>query len=109
MYTLNGIGTRLYGKRCLSKKELRSMGIKVKGLNPYIATKWFVFLFIPIVPLSSYVVFLGYDSGERNFLTYDSKYYHIIKINLNWNQVLKTWFIPIAILFFLWLIWLIFK
>jgi hypothetical protein len=104
MYSINGIGTTLYGRRYLSKKELRSIGVEVpEGMHPYIATKWFVFLFIPLIPLGSYVVFYDYDAENKDFLTYDKKYFHMIKINLNWNQVLKTWIIPIIVLFLLWL------
>lgn len=79
------------------------MGIEVHdAIHPYIATKWFVFLFIPLIPLASYVVFYDYATGDKDFFTYDKRYFQMIKINLNWNQVLKTWTIPIVILFLLW-------
>jgi hypothetical protein len=100
MYTLNGIGTTLYGKRHLTKKELREMGIEVERGNPYIATKWFVFLFIPLIPLSSWVVFA--ESKEEGFLS-SEKQYHMLPVNLNWNQVLKGWSITLGIFILLWL------
>ena len=104
MQTINGIGTTLYGKRYLDKKELRNMDIDVpEGVQPYIATMWFVFLFIPLIPLGSYIVFFE-GKVEEGFWSSDDKYYHMIKINLNWNQVLKTWLIPVFIIFLLWLL-----
>lgn len=103
MYTLNGIGTTLYGRRHLSHEELNSMGIRpIEGLKPYIATKWFVFLFIPLIPFSSYVVFLDYAEEKGTFLS-SKRNYHMVKINMNWNQIFKTWTITLAVLFLLWL------
>lgn len=103
MYSINGIGTSLYGKRHLTKKDLHSMGIDVEGGNPYIATKWFVFLFLPIIPLSSWIVFseTGSDIG-----IYADKQYQMLPVNLNWNQVFKGWAITLGIFILLWLfIW----
>ena len=103
MYMINGIGTTLYGKRHLTKKELHGLGLKeMEDLEPYISTMWFCFIFIPLVPLSSHVVFAEYE--EEGFFDTD-KHYHMVKINLNWNQVLKTGLIPVSILFLLWLWW----
>lgn len=44
MYTLNGVGTRLYGKH------------KPDEHGFYISTLWFVVLFIPVLPLGAYLV-----------------------------------------------------
>jgi len=44
MFTLNGIGTRLYGKS------------QPAGDGTYIATLWLVLLFVPLWPLGSYLV-----------------------------------------------------
>ncbi len=96
MYTFNGIGTTLYGRRYLTKKELHSMGIDVKGGNPYLATQWFVFVFVPSIPLSSHVVLA--EGEESGFLS-SEKHYHMISVNLNWNQVFKGWAITIGIIF----------
>lgn len=98
MQTINGIGTTLYGRRGLSKEELRGMKISWPDdlALPYIATEWFVFIFIPLIPLASYII-LAQFKGENNFLS-SKKYYQRIKINLNWNQVLKTWLIALFII-----------
>lgn len=100
MYTLNGIGTILYGRRHLTKKELNSMGIEVSGGKPYLATKWFVLLWIPLIPLGSWVVFA--ESEESGF--FSEKEYHMLHVNLNWNQVLKGWAITAGIILVLFLI-----
>lgn len=55
MYMINGIDTTLYGKKFISYKELKRQGIikdlpKETKFKPYIATKWFVIFFIPILP-----------------------------------------------------------
>jgi hypothetical protein len=102
MYTLNGIGTTIYGRRYLTKKDLHSMGINIKVGNPYISTMWFVILFVPIIPLGSYIIFA--EGEEAGSAMSSSKQYHMVKINLNWNQVLKTWAVPIFIIFIIWLL-----
>jgi hypothetical protein len=103
MYVLNGIGTLLYGKRHLTKEELLDMGIKMENGNPYITTKWFVLLFLPLIPLSSWVVF-G-EKEETGFLSSEKEYY-MLPVNLNWTQVFKGWAITLCIFVILWLwIW----
>lgn len=44
MQSVNGIGATFYGK-----KDMRDDG-------SYITTKWFIFLYIPVIPLRSYRV-----------------------------------------------------
>jgi hypothetical protein len=101
---INGCGTTLYGKRHLTKKELTSIGIKkFEGLSPYVSTMWFCLIFIPLIPLGSYVVF-GKYAGKNNFLLSDEEYYQMVRINMNWNQVLKIWLIPVFIIFLWWLL-----
>ena len=99
MHAINGIGTTLYGRRYLNKEELKELGFDFGEGIFYIATKWFVFLFFPLIPLASYIVIAEhYEKGFWN----NSKQYHLIKINLNWNQVIKTWaivLIPLLILY----------
>jgi hypothetical protein len=56
MYTLNGIGTSLYGKHQAEDDGL------------HIGTLWFVLLFIPIWPFASYLVAPGEESGSFYFL-----------------------------------------
>jgi hypothetical protein len=43
-YTINGIGTRYYGRRAA-------------GHGTYIATKWIVLFYLPLIPLRSYRIF----------------------------------------------------
>lgn len=51
LYTLNGIGTMLYGH------------YKPDGQGNYIATQWFTFVFLPIWPLSAWVVRKAENGG----------------------------------------------
>jgi hypothetical protein len=101
METINGTGTTLYGKRYLTKKELSSMGIEVKGVEPYLATKWFVFFWIPLIPISSWVIFA---ESEKSDILSTEKQYQMLPVNLNWNQVLKWWMITVGVIFLFWLI-----
>ncbi|MDR2407559.1 MAG: hypothetical protein LBE13_05555, partial [Bacteroidales bacterium] len=75
---INGIGTRLYGHA-----DEQSDGT-------YTATKWVVFIFIPIIPLRSYRVF----SKEDGVLSTE---YQLMPIPLDKKQVLKTYLITAAI------------
>ena len=103
MHMINGVGTTLYGKRYLTKEELKKMGLeKTEELMPYVATIWFCIFWIPLIPLESNIIF--WEHEEEGFLS-DEKAYRMVKINLNWNQVLKTGLIPMSILFLLWLWW----
>ena len=47
IFTFNGVGTILYGKHSPAPD------------GSYVATKWFVVLFVPIIPLASYRVWQG--------------------------------------------------
>lgn len=51
LFTFNGIGTRLYGRR----------NPQPNGL--YVSTLWFIVLFVPVYPLQSYVVADGEEGG----------------------------------------------
>lgn len=55
MTTLNGVGTRLYGK------------YQAEGDGSYIVTLWFTVLFLPIWPLSSYLVSKAQSGGWHFF------------------------------------------
>lgn len=55
MYTLNGVGSHLYGK------------YQPEDDGSYIATLWFVFVFIPIWPFSSYLVTKAESGGWHFF------------------------------------------
>lgn len=78
MFTINGIGTTLYGSA--DKKEDGS----------YIATKWIVFIWIPIIPLASYRVFHG-ENVKGFFIYYHSQKIHLAKVKMNWNQIGKMY------------------
>ena len=82
MFTFNGIGTRLYGK---AKQDN----------GTYIATKWIVFLFIPLIPLASYIVLDWENTGIF------SRNYELLKTPLNWKQIGKTYLIAFSIIFLL--------
>ena len=80
MFTFNGIGTKLYGK---AKQDDGS----------YIATKWIVFLFIPLIPLASYLVLDWQNTGIL------SRDYELIKVPLNRKQIGKTYLVTFSIIF----------
>jgi hypothetical protein len=78
MYSLNGIGTTLYGKR------------EVNPDGSYIATKWFIFLLLPIFPMSSYRVWRG-ETKTTFFLPGAKTSYRMQRVKLNWRQVINTY------------------
>jgi hypothetical protein len=86
--SLNGIGTILYGKR----------DVELDG--SYIATKWFIFLLLPIIPISSYRILPG---ATKIFgLTESTDYLRFDKVKLNKKQVFNTYLvIIIAFLIFI--------
>jgi hypothetical protein len=74
MFRFNGIGTTIYGKRDLNPAD-----------GSYIVTKWFTFVYFPVIPLGSYRVI----KEKQNFLT-DAKYY-MNEAPFNTRQVLLTY------------------
>lgn len=92
----NGIGLTLYGKDDILPD------------TSYVATKWFIFFFLPLIPLGSYRVLVGESEGVV-FGVRTS--YRMMKVPFNAKQALKTflsaWLIGIAI--FLFLLWLAFQ
>ena len=84
MFTFNGIGTRIYGKREVNPAD-----------ESYIATKWFTLLFFPIIPLGSYRVIKAKQTGR-----YPS--YQMTEVRLNVKQVIVTylawWSVPVALI-----------
>jgi hypothetical protein len=79
MSTLNGIGTTMYGREYHD------------GGSCYIATKWFVIVHIPIIPLASYLIL---DENHKWF----SSEYQLVKVSLNWKQVAKTYLFTIFVI-----------
>ena len=76
MISFNGIGTKLYGKRDFNQAD-----------QSYIATKWLIILFLPIIPLASYRV----TKVKQKFFTFESPQYVWGKVNTNWRQILNTY------------------
>ena len=87
MFTFNGIGTRLYGKRHYNGVD-----------GSYIATKWFVIMFLPIVPLGSYKVWRGNRTDSWLPMTVGVKTtYPMVPVKLNVEQVIKTYLVAYGI------------
>lgn len=73
LYTVNGVGTKLHGQSPMA------------GSRGYIATKWIVILYLPILPVRSYQVF-----GEH-FDAENKKYYDMEPLDhLHWEQIRET-------------------
>jgi hypothetical protein len=89
----NGSGVGLYGKSACNPTD-----------KSYIATKWFMILLIPIFPLGSYRVIKGESKesvlppGASITLYGKTTSYQMVKVKLNWRQVITTYFITIVIL-----------
>ena len=83
-YTLNGFGTRYYGKRELAED------------GSYITTLWITGLYVPILPLGSYRVRpVGQGS---NYVVHRSQNYQVVKVPLCWEQVWHVYMIGAPIL-----------
>lgn len=94
MFTVNGIGTKIYGKKDRSQD------------GSYTTTKWFVVFFFPLIPISSHRV---KDHEKNNFM--QVKYYFLEDIALDKKQVLFTYgkfilgiimFLSILLFFLFW-------
>ncbi len=87
MFTLNGTGTTIYGKRDVSPED-----------GSYIVTKWFTLLYLPIIPLGSYRT----TKVKKNFFAGFPEY-QMSRVPLNVKQVMLTylawWGVPVAVLF----------
>jgi len=83
----NGIGLTLYGKD------------QIESDGSYIATKWFIFFFLPLIPIGSYHVIAG---DSRTTALGVSTPYQMVKTKFNTKQALKTyltgWLIGIGII-----------
>lgn len=77
MWTINGIGTKLCGKK------------KIASDSSYQATKWFVIFFMPIIPLKTFRVL---EIPKYNLLGEDdqSKEYKMLPIKLDIIQIIET-------------------
>ena len=76
MFTFNGIGTKLYGSTD-------------KGSDgSYVCTKWFVFVYLPVIPLASYRVT---KESSTNLLVYQSQKFKAAPVALHKKQVVRTY------------------
>jgi hypothetical protein len=78
MYSLNGIGTHLYGKS------------EVHPDGSYVATKWFIFCLLPVIPLGSYRVIRG-DTKFASFPGGAQTEYKMVPVPMHWGQILSTY------------------
>ena len=76
MISFNGIGTKLYGKRDFNQAD-----------QSYIATKWLIILFLPIIPIASYRVI----KTQQKFFTSQSPQLLMVQVNVDWKQVINTY------------------
>ncbi len=79
MYSLNGIGTTLYGKREVNIID-----------GSYIATKWFIIFFLPIIPLGTYRVW-EINATPPKFYREGNTKYKMEGVELNWKQIVNTY------------------
>lgn len=82
-YAVNGLGTSYYGHRPLADGSV-------------ITTKWFIFFFVPIVPLGSFRVL---DWGDRSQTWNGTRWtFTASPVPLDWSMVAKTYVIAATIL-----------
>jgi hypothetical protein len=103
--TVNGIGTHLSGNRPLTEEELvkwsRHLPIRPYYTHPEfrIATESFVLVFVPIIPLRTYV----FHYGDKKLMSsqYIIDYYPAGKGNVYWEHVKNSWvfYLPLLIIF----------
>lgn len=78
-FTFNGIGTTYYGKDKVNKDQ------------SYITTEWFVFFYLPVIPLRSYRL-LPNQAADSNIIVYNKSSFLILeKLPIQWSQVLFTY------------------
>jgi hypothetical protein len=88
MFSVNGIGTKIYGKDDEAPD------------GSYVTTKWFVILFLPIVPLGSYRVSESKIMGTLLPVHVDTNY-AMTAVPLNRHQVLRTYTMAAGVLTFI--------
>jgi hypothetical protein len=76
MFSVNGIGTTLYGRREVNPVD-----------SSYIATKWLIFFFLPLVPLGSYRII----KAKQKFFSAQWPQYQMTSIPLHRPQVFTTY------------------
>jgi hypothetical protein len=85
-YTINGCGTRFYGKRDRAED------------GSYITTEWITFIYAPLLPIRSYRV-LPVGEGT-NIIVHSSQRYQTLRVPLCWAQVRNVYLVlgPIILL-----------
>lgn len=91
MQTINGIGTTIYGRA--KRAELSGLdraAAEREGFVPvsYQVIKWFVVLFVPVVPLGTYRV-MKIQNSER---------FSMQPVEWDWGQVLRHFGIAYGLL-----------
>lgn len=82
-YTINGCGTKYYGKR-----ELGSDG-------SYITTEWIVIIYVPLIPIGSFRVL---PTGKSSFYFVGRSYeYMVQRVPFNWIQIRNVYLTMIGI------------
>jgi len=95
MFSFNGIGTTLYG--CVEIPDIECDLMDIPH-GSYMATMWFVFVYFPIIPLSSHIVV---GSGDDD----SSAEFQMIKLDkIYWRQVLHTYLCALGIVLGIFLI-----
>ena len=85
MFSINGIGTKLYGKRDVNVTD-----------GSYTATKWFIIFLLPVIPLRSYRVQRGETTASMTGLVGmpgATTQYKMLPIPMEWKQVLRTYLV----------------
>jgi len=111
--TVNGIGTHLSGERKITNDELLrwSEFLPIKPYTPhpqfYIATESFVFLFLPLFPIKTFVYFYVEKQAFEN--KYIISYYPAGEGKIYWEHVKNSYvfYIVPAIVFALFINYLI--
>lgn len=85
MMTINGVGTTIYGRA--NEQDLvgnARLEAEEVGYHPhsYQVVMWFVFLYMPVVPLGTYRVM----EVRQNFWALDSRY-AMVPVEWDWHQV----------------------
>jgi hypothetical protein len=98
MHTFNGVGTTIYGRA--RRKELigaERLAAEQAGYVPatYQVIKWFVFLFMPVIPLGTYTVM----KAHQKFWTTEFPRYSMVRADWDWRQVALHYFIAYGWIF----------
>jgi hypothetical protein len=81
MSTLNGTGTKYYGWQSLRKSDRSAW-----------ATKWFVVLYVPVLPLARHRLRVLTDRAREGFFGGAVNHYEMLEqSSLDWGEVLRTW------------------